>query len=591
MPTDERALARILKHLRSGGVENSGYAVAVQGVVDAARGMFEADGAGLLLVDGDDLVCVATTDDATRAFEDAQLELAQGPCRDAIASGAVVAASDVAAVEAWSGLAARDRSHRVRAALCAPVGVGAGTVGSLCVTARLVRRWSQADQATITAYAAVVGGLLEAEIGLEDRGETVEQLEHALVGRVLIEQAKGVLMARHGVEAGDAFQDLRRQARSERRKITEVAREVVATTAPGQDTGDLDERLLLLASVTDAALANTDLDGLLADLLERLSDVLAVDAASVLLLTDDGRELVQAAAVGLPEGLPSSVLVPVGKGPAGLVAASRDPVLIEDLDQIEVVRPALRQAKLRAWAGAPLVARGRLVGVIEVGTREADRLGDEILELLELIGERVALAIEHVRRFERERRIRQAAVAAEERAQVLDQSTRVFTTAGDDAAILQGLAHLAVPGLADLCLIAMVEQVGGVPAFRPMARVVAPGVDQAALDALAERYHLDLDSDDPVSRVVAGGRAVVLAEVTDEMRAADAADAEHLRLRRALGIRSGLLVPLVCGDRVLGLIIVASIGPDRRYGDDDLAMFTELAHRAAAALGTGARSP
>jgi GAF domain-containing protein len=398
-------------------------------------------------------------------------------------------------------------------------------------------------------------------------------------------------MARHGVEAGDAFQDLRRQARSERRKITEVAREVVATTAPGQGGGDLDERLLLLASVTDAALANTDLDGLLADLLERLSDVLAVDAASVLLLTDDGRELVQAASVGLPEGLPSSVLVPVGKGPAGLVAASRDPVLIEDLDQLEVVRPALRQAKLRAWAGAPLVARGRLVGVIEVGTREADRLGDEILELLELIGERVALAIEHVRRFERERRIRQAAVAAEERAQVLYQSTRVFATAGDDAAILQGLAHLAVPGLADLCLIAMVEQVGGVPAFRPMARVVAPGVDQAALDALTDRYRLDLDSDDPVARVVAGGRAVVLAEVTDEMRAADAADAEHLRLRRALGIRSGLLVPLVCGDSVLGLIVVASIGPDRRYGDDDLAMFTELAQRAAGALGTGARSP
>jgi GAF domain-containing protein len=591
MPSDERALARILKHLRAGRAENGRYAVAVHRVVDAARAMFEADGAGLLLVDGEDLVCVATTDAATRGFEDAQVELARGPCRDAIASGTVVAASNIAAVEAWSGLAAQDRAHRVRAVLSAPVGIGAETVGSLCVTARLVRRWSQADQATITAYAAVVGGLLEAEIGLEDRGETVEQLEHALVGRVLIEQAKGVLMARHGVEAGDAFQDLRRQARSERRKITEVAREVVATTAPGQGTGDLDERLLLLASVTDAALANTDLDGLLADLLERLSDVLAVDAASVLLLTDDGRDLAQAAAVGLPKGLPSSALIPVGSGPAGLVAASRDPVLIEDLDELEVVRPALRQAKLRAWVGAPLVARGRLVGVIEVGTREPDRLGPEILELLELVGERVALAIEHVRRFERERRIRQASVAAEERAQLLDQFTGVLATAGDDAAMLQGLARLAVPRLADLCLIALVEQVEGAPAFRPMARAVGPGVDQAALDALADRYRLDLDSDDPVARVVASGQAVVLAEVTDTMRAADAADAEHLRLRRALGIRSGLLVPLVGGDRVCGLMIVASIDPDRRYGDDDLAIFSDLAQRAAVALGAGARSP
>jgi AmiR/NasT family two-component response regulator len=62
----------------------------------------------------------------------------------------------------------------------------------------------------------------------EERGEVAEQLQRALDARVVIEQAKGALVAREGLTERDAFERLRRQARRERRPIVEVAAEVIA---------------------------------------------------------------------------------------------------------------------------------------------------------------------------------------------------------------------------------------------------------------------------------------------------------------------------------------------------------------------------
>jgi hypothetical protein len=60
---------------------------------------------------------------------------------------------------------------------------------------------------------------------------TVTQLEHALSSRVRVEQAIGVLAERHKVRPRDAFDLLRRAARSRGRRVTEIAQDVVASTA------------------------------------------------------------------------------------------------------------------------------------------------------------------------------------------------------------------------------------------------------------------------------------------------------------------------------------------------------------------------
>ena len=59
------------------------------------------------------------------------------------------------------------------------------------------------------------------------KGELAVQLQFALDSRVLLEQAKGILMERHSLDEQVAFTRLRRMARSSSRKLTEVAREII----------------------------------------------------------------------------------------------------------------------------------------------------------------------------------------------------------------------------------------------------------------------------------------------------------------------------------------------------------------------------
>jgi AmiR/NasT family two-component response regulator len=61
----------------------------------------------------------------------------------------------------------------------------------------------------------------------EEQGELAKQLQQALDARVVIEQAKGALVAREGLTPVDAFERLRTQARSERRRVADVAGELI----------------------------------------------------------------------------------------------------------------------------------------------------------------------------------------------------------------------------------------------------------------------------------------------------------------------------------------------------------------------------
>src|SRR6187397_1875250 len=97
--------------------------------------------------------------------------------------------------------------------------------------------------------------------------------------------------------------------------------------------------LARLQPVTDAALAHLDLDDLLAELLERIHAILAVDTSASLLLDDASNELVARAAVGIEEEIEQGVRIPVGGGFAGRIAAERRPILLSDVDRAHVLNP------------------------------------------------------------------------------------------------------------------------------------------------------------------------------------------------------------------------------------------------------------
>lgn len=152
-------------------------------------------------------------------------------------------------------------------------------------------------------------------------------------------------------------------------------------------------RLRVLDAVTDGTLKQLDLDKLLEVLLERSRELFAVDTVTVLLVDRGGTQLVAKATSGFEEEVFQGVRVPVGKGFAGRVAQLREPVQIEHVDASTVVNPLLWEHGLRVLLGVPMIAEGELTGVVHVGCLTPRRFTDEEIDALQLVADRLAVAV------------------------------------------------------------------------------------------------------------------------------------------------------------------------------------------------------
>lgn len=158
-------------------------------------------------------------------------------------------------------------------------------------------------------------------------------------------------------------------------------------------------RLEDVQRLTDSALAHLSLEDLLAELLTRVTEILHVDTAAVLLVEDDGRTLAARAASGLEEEVERGFRLPIGRGFAGRVAATREPVVIPDLDNspVEIANPLMHEKKVRSLLGVPLLIERAVIGVLHVGSLRPREFPESDIELLRLVADRVALEIERSR--------------------------------------------------------------------------------------------------------------------------------------------------------------------------------------------------
>jgi GAF domain-containing protein len=208
---------------------SEGFPEALQQVVEAAKLLFAADGAGLMLVGKDELLTWASASDAhAERAEAVQAELGVGPCMVAWRQRSPVAVRDVEADPRWSQVAPALVAAQLRAAVSVPVELAGGPIGILEVYGAGPRDWNDREVAALQAYAGVVASLLRAAAAATAKGELAEQLQWALQHRVLIEQAKGVLMEREGLSPAAAFERLRTTARTVGRTVGELAGVVLA---------------------------------------------------------------------------------------------------------------------------------------------------------------------------------------------------------------------------------------------------------------------------------------------------------------------------------------------------------------------------
>jgi len=518
-------------------------------------------------------------------------------------------------------------------------------------------------------------------------------------------------------------------------------------------------RLRTLQRVTEAALAHVGLDDLLADLLPRVQQAFAADAATVLLSTEDGKDLMVRAAVGRDMESIEALRVPLGQGVAGRIAADRRPLATTDIRQLGPVSSFLAQ-EMSSLLGVPMLVGDRVIGVLHVATKDRRQFSDEDVALLELVADRVALAVEQAHLYEgeqwarreaeraaertaalqrvtaalaealsplevarvvieqgcattgassawiamldesaetldllleagyapdlresmrkvrldadlplseavrtgsssfftsrdelidrfpglaelsdglgrgglavlplaaegrrfgailfgfpgnklfdsdersflraltqqcslalertnlyaRERRARAEAEAARARLTFLLEATTVLSSSLDFPETLEELGRVAVSGLADICLIDVLSEEGTI------SRVAAVHADPSKQELtlrLREKFAPDPSGSHPAVTVMRTGRSQFSPEMTQEFLRATTLNDEHFSLTQELGFQSYMCVPLTAHGRILGTVTLVSTRPERRYGEQDLALAEEFAGRAALAV-------
>lgn len=230
MHIEQDALDRAVEQLRRAQTESGiPLETAMRQLTDSVIAMFGHTGAGLMLIDDDQLVrSVLATDDLGWSLESAQEEASEGPCVDAVVHGALVASADVATDVRWPRLADALSEVPVHAVLGVPVRVAGATVGALNVYVDRKHDWDDSDQHALEAFGGVLETLLTSALLAEQRDAVVQQLQGALDSRVAIERCVGLLMGREGISAVEAFNRLRDLARPTRRKVHDIANELLA---------------------------------------------------------------------------------------------------------------------------------------------------------------------------------------------------------------------------------------------------------------------------------------------------------------------------------------------------------------------------
>ena len=206
-----------------------GLAPTIQQVVDAAEQLLSADGVGLMLADNNgQLRWTSASNQQVQNIEEHQDRTALGICAAAYATRTPMSIRDVHRDPDSYGLRWVLSDARIVAALSIPVELDGDPIGTLSIYSGTPRDWGDREISAVRAYAGVVASLLAAAVTAHVQGRLAAQLQAALDRRMLIEQAKGMLMAKEGIDPATAFERLRTAARTGQRRVVDVAHDLIA---------------------------------------------------------------------------------------------------------------------------------------------------------------------------------------------------------------------------------------------------------------------------------------------------------------------------------------------------------------------------
>jgi GAF domain-containing protein len=226
--TDVRHALHELGRLRFGEMRVED---ALAEIVQTTHTIFNVDGAGLMLVDTEHhLRNVAVSDARFDHLEDLQVRHGEGPCVAAFDNKELVGSEDLAEDERWPLFSQAAVERGVRAVLASPLPYNQDAVGVVAVMSQKPRPWSPEGELALLAFTDLAALLIASMMQGEQQSELAAQLQGALNSRAVIEQAKGILVGQQGIAPRAAYEQLRAQARAQRRKLVAVSAELVRDT-------------------------------------------------------------------------------------------------------------------------------------------------------------------------------------------------------------------------------------------------------------------------------------------------------------------------------------------------------------------------
>jgi len=314
------------------------------------------------------------------------------------------------------------------------------------------------------------------------------------------------------------------------------------------------ELLDFLLEVSAATALTLDLDQLLANVAEIIQRVLPYDLFAILLYNDRRRDLRIRYAVGHREEVVNGLCVALGEGVTGAAALRQEPVLVGDvrndsryLHSVDAVRTEL---------AVPMMARGKLVGVIDLESTRVNAYSEYDRSLLRLIAARVSIAIDNARLYRRVDRQNRTL-------KTLANISREFSSILDLNELLGKIAS------------SVREHIN----YDAFSILVIDHDAKALRHLFSIRYDQRVNTDNiPLGKGITGAAA----ESRDVIRVHDTAK-DPRYIASHTDIRSEVAVPLLAQDRVVGVMDLES---DRvgYFTDDHVRTLTLLAAQVASSV-------
>jgi GAF domain-containing protein len=190
--------------------------------------LFTVSGSGMMFLDEDSVSRFAVaSDERARVLEQVQEDLGTGPCVDAVVHDRLVTVDDLATDHRWPEVSELVVPAGIRSMIGVPIRVSGAPIGSLNVFRDSPTEWDATESNALMSFGKLIESSLAHAVVAEQHEQLVTQLQYALDHRVVIERAVGMLMGRTGCDAIAAFNQLRGEARSRRRRVRDVAAELV----------------------------------------------------------------------------------------------------------------------------------------------------------------------------------------------------------------------------------------------------------------------------------------------------------------------------------------------------------------------------